>query len=804
MSLGTLWRRARRPLTRLLAHLDLRIMVRKPSTSTRVAGETPAEEQPISSAKISSDRPVRSMAEDSYGLSNSVVPRLFRAAVDWPAGEGLILGLYGPWGIGKSSVLYMLEDYVRRHEEERPGVLTVRFNPWFYDDQAALITSFFGTVAAKLGTQEDENWEQIGSALKKMGSFLSAASSGISLMGVKVDFAAIAETLRTAGEAASALDRGEQELEETRARLEQVLRQVATSKARLVIMVDDVDRLTRPELLGLFRLLRVVGDLPAVTIIVAMDDVRVHQLLSTPDDPHFGKSFTEKIIQAGVPVPYPPREAISTRVAKGLEVVLTEADFGVPDDLRLPEWEIDKRRPITLLTNLIQTPRDLARYFNSLRLFLLAGAEPADVHPTDAVLIEVLRVFYPDVYMRVQRNRDFFVDKIFRGFEDRTGRREENEARRREQLHSIISDGSGMAAADYETVEAILNRLFGDVKETTTSVDVRRELSDHRRIASPDFFANYFSLHPVEGLITKREMNEFLTAVVTAAEAGNHEQVAEVVRTAVAGRPRQQISQMASESQARLSQIPIDVVTVAAMGVVKAVSEQEDVVYVALIASFVEAIKAQLSIYEREEQNGEAARAMAVEVLELAVRELKLPNAATLVEHVLAVRWLNEEEKANVAAAWIRRFAEEEDNHLFWEASAEDTATIWRAAHRAAGRAGDDEPALSRSLRDRLCRSVAAEPSRLPTMLYQVSVQSGDGVYLKSQMRSDAELVERLENIIGIECLRKILIDSIDNEADPHGLVPQLRGLLSELDRSLPNGDRTNGDDNGESGGQQA
>lgn len=731
-------------------------------------------------ARISSDRPIQSLDEDTYGLSESVVPRLQKAAVDWPASEGLILGLYGSWGIGKSSVLNMLEDLV--DGEGHADVLTVSFNPWFYDDQAALITSFFSTIAQKLGEQDDDRWRDVSDALKKIGNFLAAASKGVTLFGVNVDVKQIID--------AGALEGGEHKLDELRSVVEQALGAYAKSGGRLLILVDDVDRLTRPELLGLFRLLRIVGDLPGITIIVAMDEIRVHQLLAMSDDPEFGKSFTEKIVQAAVPVPGPSKAAISARVAAGLETVLKEGGFELSEEFEPSEWDIDRFRPIAVLTDLIETPRDLARYFNALRLFFLAGTKPADVHAADAVLVEALRVFFPDVYKRVQRNRAFFVERDRDRIAELGGGGDEIRERRIEQFQSIVNGGASVSAADRALIEGILKRLFGEIAESSRSPGDPTTLSQERRISSPDFFNNYFALHPAEGLITKREMDALADSICMAAETGDASQVARVVRGGIDGRSIVQISQIAAELGTKLKAVPVRVVGTAAKGVVSAVATETDLEYVSLVASLVEALKVRPIKYDRSLEEQPDDKGQAAEVLSQAASEITLVSAARLVEHAFAVNWLSQDEKAMVASSWIDRFKEQSDADLFEAGSAEAVSVVWRATRRAAGRIPEAVDEISTQIRDRLCRSLTDDPRRLPLALYQFSVIStGSGrAHLKSDVRTDQETFETLDNLIGIDCLRAVL-DSIDeNEMeldDQHGLVDGARELLADTSIDL-------------------
>src|SRR5919106_1453264 len=128
----------------------LRGSVDRPASNSAVAsqgdsrGVTESGTQPA--AGYSADQPIRSKEEDRFNrwpFAQRIAETL--AARSDPS--SLVIGIYAPWGDGKTSTLLMMEDALRPHAH----VAVVRFNPWHFDSENQLLRGFFATLAEALG-----------------------------------------------------------------------------------------------------------------------------------------------------------------------------------------------------------------------------------------------------------------------------------------------------------------------------------------------------------------------------------------------------------------------------------------------------------------------------------------------------------------------------------------------------------------------------------------------------------------------------------------------------------------------------
>lgn len=497
------------------------------------------------SGRIASDRPIGGISGDLFGVSGSFVPRLARIAVDWAREDGFVIGMYGPWGVGKTSVLNLLVDYVEQNKKELPNVYVCQFNPWFYEDPRTLITSFFATIAAELGKDMRKPWARAATALRAMEAFLSVASRGVSMFGFGFDTGMFPQAARVANEAmkdTSAFSAevggfvdlvlgGQRKLEEHRTAVENALRQLGRSGGRVVVLVDDVDRLNRDELISLLRLVRIVADLPYISIILAVDDHRIREVLEHVVSEGYGKAYLDKIIQVGIHVPLPTRDAVREMLLKEFEAIFTARDIEFPEELG-PSETPAHRGPLEAILECIHTPRDLARYRNSLSVLVLSGEEKPDIHPADAALIEALHVFYPHVYDGIRRRRRFLTHRLTSEQYRKRGKHvDEVRRQRREELDLIVHGGTQptLDRLDQRTVHALLHHLFGEIVDPEKiSPDTNESIL--RRIRSNLAFDSYFRFANTS-LVPRAVVDELLDDLIALSEVETSEQLAERIVT---------------------------------------------------------------------------------------------------------------------------------------------------------------------------------------------------------------------------------------------------------------------------------
>ena len=126
---------------------------------------------PSASPIDGADAPIRSLSEDRLGRQ-SFAEALAAEVMAAPAARGYVMGLTGPWGSGKTSILNMTVDALG------DDAIVVEFNPWMFSGTEALVNSFFAEIGKQLAKKEAK-LKAVGGKLATYGQLLSplAASS---------------------------------------------------------------------------------------------------------------------------------------------------------------------------------------------------------------------------------------------------------------------------------------------------------------------------------------------------------------------------------------------------------------------------------------------------------------------------------------------------------------------------------------------------------------------------------------------------------------------------------------------------
>lgn len=349
------------------------------SNNAATDAESPRPTDPL----LSADDPIVSRSQDLLGRA-PFADAIANQILNTPATQGFVLGLAGPWGSGKTSILNLVDERL----SDRTNVETIRFNPWLFSGTEQLVSRFFEELIAQLSRAKDKNIQLVANKLQNYAAVLRPAGAFPFVGKWATGIAVIGETSgrllrrRTKFKAESVHDQ--------RKELETALTE---SGKRLVVMIDDIDRLRADEIRDVVRLVRLTGHFPRTVYFLAFDRKRVEQFLSEEGIPDAGRAYLEKVVQVMHDIPAPREADLSDLLLKHLDEIVAAHAVG-------PFTQRDWTNVFHLAFRpLFSNLRDANRYLNALPTTLeVLGEEVALV---DVLALEAVRVLLPDVYAQI-------------------------------------------------------------------------------------------------------------------------------------------------------------------------------------------------------------------------------------------------------------------------------------------------------------------------------------------------------------------------------------------------------------------
>jgi Cdc6-like AAA superfamily ATPase len=277
---------------------------------------------------------------------------------------------------------------------KRPQTAVVWFSPWLLSGRAELASALFSDMARALGTVVGEDLRKaIGSLLTRLSELAGVTGAGIDLLTGSGLGKLAASGLGLSRSLADKLTTGPT-LDELRQRLRRALGSLMDQK--IMIVVDDIDRLPPKEALEMISLIKSLGDLPNVLYFLCYEEKRLQGLLATAMKMESGSEFLEKIVQYSVHIPPVSSDDIYRLLASDLLTILGE----LQEDERV---RLD-RVWYYILRHYLTTPRNVKRIVNSFTMAHSALGPYTD--PIDLLILEALRLFEPTVYDWIRTNVD--------------------------------------------------------------------------------------------------------------------------------------------------------------------------------------------------------------------------------------------------------------------------------------------------------------------------------------------------------------------------------------------------------------
>lgn len=344
-----------------------------------------------------SDKPIPSSKEDVLNRSN-FAGQLARALVSLNNEDTFTVGLFGKWGSGKTSLVNMtLQEIENLQKESGERIIIIHFEPWNFSDTEQLLTQFFIHLSNVLKSKKDEGLKKVGDALEKYSDAFGFVEliPGVGIKGKIGAFFAkkiAASTGRTLKKNAD-----EKDVLKQKKIVEESLKKQTD---RILVVIDDIDRLSNEQIRSVFQLITSVAKFPNVTYLLAFDKQVVVKALEEVQRGD-GEAYLEKIIQIPIHLPEIQKAELRRLLFDKLDVILKNC----PDI----SFEENHWRKLfeSCIDPFIKNLRDVNRLCNTLQFKL--GTIYSEVNFADMVAITSIEIGMPVIYEWIRNNKDILT-----------------------------------------------------------------------------------------------------------------------------------------------------------------------------------------------------------------------------------------------------------------------------------------------------------------------------------------------------------------------------------------------------------
>jgi hypothetical protein len=417
------------------------------------------------------DLPIQEDGEDLLGRVDIVENLVSKILFEQP----MVIAVTGSYGEGKTSLLNLTIGKVKRLDQEEVPII-VRFSPWLAGDSDILVLSLLNSIVAEI-----ENRYLV--------------------PGLNRDAIQYARTLLSAIPKATRLKEFFAEPSQE-GRITALAKRIRRTGRRVLIVLDDLDRMEAKELETVFKLLRGSETLSTFTFLCSFDKAELALILKANRPYQDTGAFIEKFFQLSIPLPK-------------------------VDSSQL--WEIFSLKIVEVLDRYGLSHENLSKslgkfwdigggsYFENLRrikLFLNRIAYSLEqigdeVNVNDFLKLELIRDVAPDVYEEIYRSPEYFYTTDL-AFEVRLKDNLPIDGEKANQVRARFYDGLiASVPDDKKYVTQLLEELFPHFAQYRHQIIRRVEdnSEEDKRIFHPRCFKQYFILKtPTEQFSVKEFM----------------------------------------------------------------------------------------------------------------------------------------------------------------------------------------------------------------------------------------------------------------------------------------------------------
>ena len=440
---------------------------------------------------MKSDSAIINKSEDLLGRYDFAIEIVEGLLKSFKNGQDSIsIGINGEWGSGKSSILKFIESEIKNQTKDKTKTnIIFNFNPWLFSGQTDLQKSFLTQLGIQLHTINPKLKKLsediiIFSQIAEIANVFNPSIVGRSIIGgLTTNFKKILEKIFK-----------ESSIEDLKKKIDDSLK---TSKIKLFVIIDDIDRLIPNEISNIFRLVKLNANFTNTFFFLAYDKSVVTKAIDV--ELHVeGEHFLEKIIQLDYSIPKLYPEILEELFIKNFNNVAETHNRLFPKKELGIVWDNGLKQYFSNL-------RHIYRFFNAFEI-RYPGIKN-EVNIIDFAVIEAIRIFDFKAFEWIYQHKEdfFYIKPLFP-----TG------IKSKEEIDFVENIKNSKDIDIRDNTRDLITTIFRGIHLSSFSFSNESidndKLEKEKRLAHGAYFEHYFSFKVSQNNIAQAIIDRFINS----------------------------------------------------------------------------------------------------------------------------------------------------------------------------------------------------------------------------------------------------------------------------------------------------
>ncbi len=317
--------------------------------------------------------------KDDHFRRNIAAKEVARLIMLTPNKKSFAIGILGEYGSGKTSFLNLLLG-----EFTGDNVLKIAFDPWSAGNPETIRREFFDLLASKVAEVDMRVSSMIYSYGRRLAGFDARSLSWLNWL----DFLGNKGTVQGSGE------------------YQRINEMLQASGRKIVIVIDDLDRLYPTEIMEVLKLIRNTANFSNVFYLVGYDKRYVQGSIRTLNDAG-SLNYLDKIFQLEIPLPKREEDDLLNTLKERLKEMVTPEHYEVFENIMIPNGF--RSRYEKAYSGILRQGRDVVRFINGFKIIYRLIGEEVDFECL--VLLELVKFRFPAIYELLYAQHNVFLNE---------------------------------------------------------------------------------------------------------------------------------------------------------------------------------------------------------------------------------------------------------------------------------------------------------------------------------------------------------------------------------------------------------